>query len=157
MFKIKLKNNRFLDSNYIVHGRKKLSKILDKLDFKEGTWEPTIVGATVEYTQRIGHYKKIGSIVFFTFGIRGKITSVEQERYSTISGLPFTSIYQGGTGSLTEYAFCLEHTLNAPATLSVGQILTIKRSDQWGGTTADEWKVCDGFYLQGGGFYFTND
>lgn len=32
MKRVKIKNNEFLDSNYVVHGRKSLSKVLELLD-----------------------------------------------------------------------------------------------------------------------------
>jgi len=62
-------------------------------DYEEGTWTPTITGAssnpTVSYSEQTGHYTKIGKVVYIrfrlTFSFSGGSGSVQ------VSGLPFTA------------------------------------------------------------------
>jgi hypothetical protein len=64
-------------------------------DYKEGTWTPTVIGATsgavTSYSYQIGYYTKIGNLVIapFTVAVSAKGTSIVGA--ITIGGLPYTS------------------------------------------------------------------
>lgn len=69
-----------------------------------GTWTPQVttrtnVAPTIEYSARVGTYKKIGDMVFISFLCRGKITAFnETNHYGAVSGLPFKPIGYSGYG-----------------------------------------------------------
>lgn len=73
----------------------------------EGVWVPKIstlegVDPTVTYEWQYGKYKKIGSLVFISFRIRGKITALNgTNNYGIITGLPFASTTSIGQNPLT--------------------------------------------------------
>lgn len=60
------------------------------------SWTPVVntrenARPTTTYTAQKGSYKRIGNMVFVSFYLRGKITSLNgTNNYATISGLPFT-------------------------------------------------------------------
>jgi hypothetical protein len=59
-------------------------------DYEEGTFTPTVPGATA-YTDQVGEYTKIGNVVYFHLYVKpsaGTYTS----SFSIIGGLPFTSV-----------------------------------------------------------------
>ena len=61
-------------------------------DYEEGTWTPTFFGTTQSVTMtNYGHYRKVGSLVFFTF-YSGAQTFSSSSGSAGVSGLPFTSI-----------------------------------------------------------------
>jgi hypothetical protein len=71
-------------------------------DYEEGTWTPTITGATLGTAT--GHYTKIGRHVFYTF----TISSVSgTPSVSTIGGLPFTV-----TSTATRYPMSFSNANN---------------------------------------------
>jgi len=72
------------------------SNLLD--DYEEGTWTPEITPATgsftaINYSNRNGHYTKIGNIVYFTMFLRTLSSSNFSGASGNISitGLPFSS------------------------------------------------------------------
>lgn len=98
----KLKDNKYLSTETIVHGNKQLSKILNEQNTEYFEWIPALScltpseAPTVEYTVQAGHGCKIKindnlSIVFVECYIRGNITAVSSgNNYSTIEGLPYS-------------------------------------------------------------------
>lgn len=121
------------------------------------TWTPKLIGATVNYTRQSGHYIKIGRIVFYSFDIRGNITEVQNPSYSQIEGLPYGGIYQDYAGTLLESYNCLQKSDTSPIlSARPGKFLSIQTSES-NGTVVNNWKVGNGFYLNGAGFYFTNE
>jgi hypothetical protein len=63
-------------------------------DYEEGTWTPSITGATT-YGSRIGLYTKIGNMVYAMWQIQGAIGGSPSG--SNVNGLPFTSSSVSGT------------------------------------------------------------
>jgi hypothetical protein len=63
-------------------------------DYEEGTFTPVIENGTYTYSNRRGHYTKIGNIVHIHIGLRLASASPGGS-VGNISGLPFTSITYG--------------------------------------------------------------
>lgn len=65
-------------------------------DYEEGTWTPTLTftnpgNLSATYTQRYGHYTKIGNLVYVVaYMIIDPFTHTTASGEATISGLPFT-------------------------------------------------------------------
>ena len=63
----------------------------------EGTWTPVLTtlegkAPTMEYLIQRGKYKKIGSLTYISFYIRGKITALNgTSNYAVITGVPYKS------------------------------------------------------------------
>ena len=63
-------------------------------DYEEGTFTPVVGDGTYTYTNRRGHYVKIGNMVYVHIGFR-LATASPGTSTGTISGLPFTGINYG--------------------------------------------------------------
>jgi len=59
-------------------------------DYEEGDWTPTILGTSITYTTRNGHYVKIGKVVWIQCEVNISGGTV-QSSFSILTGLPFTS------------------------------------------------------------------
>mgnify|MGYP000443961182 CR=1 FL=1 len=66
-------------------------------DYEEGTWTPVVTFATpgdlsVAYSAQIGHYTKIGRLVYVEFNVvTSTFTHTTASGNLTVTGLPFTS------------------------------------------------------------------
>jgi hypothetical protein len=67
-------------------------------DYEEGTFTPTFISATVTYAQQVGHYTKIGNMVYFYLHINISALTRSGTQVN-IGGLPFTV----GTDPTNEY------------------------------------------------------
>lgn len=168
MKRVKLGNESYLDSAFIVHGRKKLSKILDKLKYEEGTWMPVIstvenIEPTADCTFRYGNYRKIGNLVYVDFCFRGRIHALNGvDNYAIVKGLPFPiksqSNYFGQMNLSVGIVFgMLETEENIRFLLNESGI----RIQCNGGSTATKLIVTPSNYpyfeIGGSGWYLTDD
>jgi len=67
-------------------------------DYEEGTFTPTFISATATYANQIGHYTKIGNIVYFFLSLATSALTRSGTGIN-IGGLPFTV----GTDPSNEY------------------------------------------------------
>jgi len=71
-------------------------------DYEEGTWTPTLKGATTTtYTTQVGRYTKIGRQVFIYCDLI--INSLGDGSTTLITGLPFTANATGSPGNCVNY------------------------------------------------------
>ena len=82
----------------IVGGAGSKSGIIGQteLDYEEGTWSPTFLGAssnpTQSYARQYGDYKKVGKIVTVSFNVETSASGISAGSGSCmIGGLPFTT------------------------------------------------------------------
>lgn len=132
------------------------------IDYKKGTWTPVMQNATVNYTIQSGEYIKIGNLVYISFRLRGKITSIPQYPYAFISGVPFKPSNVPGCGSLYEHANCFDNN-STPRLMRIGFDGTYPngfvaiQNGGVGGMGISWWVSSNNtFYLSGSGFYIVN-
>jgi len=84
-----------LGSNGIYLGGTGSANYLD--DYEEGTWTPVFSGgsASISYSEQIGKYIKVGSLVFIQLTIFTSNVSITTDGYLYISGLPFAAVSTG--------------------------------------------------------------
>ncbi len=91
-------------------------------DYEEGTWTPTLSGATTTtYTAQSGDYTKIGNFVFVNCSLQ--INSVGDGSTTTIAGLPYASNLAGSAsagGSVSYFANSAVTTLTISPELGDG-------------------------------------
>ena len=58
-------------------------------DYEQGTWTPVISGGTYTYSNRRGHYVKIGNMVYAHVGLRINTATSVSSSTASITGLPF--------------------------------------------------------------------
>lgn len=130
---------------------------------EEGSWTPVIAALsetapTVTYSRQFGRYKKIGSIVFFRFNIRAKITALNgTNNYAVINGLP----YEATASALGDYAFtfgALYSAVNDYTNATMCPYSNYLRVQGNYGASAIKWVVTATSYMEiaGSGFYFTS-
>lgn len=137
----------------------------DVLTETSGSWTPVIntleeALPTITYTSQIGHYEKIGKIVFINFYIRGKITALNgTNNYGIITGLPFTidsSIRIDGNIAITiGEIYDLINDMHDPKLwLGGSNYIRIQNNT---GTGAGTLKITSGSYFEiaGSGWYET--
>jgi len=114
-------------------------------DYEEGTWTPTIVGATTAgtgtYTYQVGRYTKIGNRVFFVANMRW--TAHTGTGDMNIGALPFTSLDSANSGGSVTVGYLDNITLSASNTLTGGFVLannteiSLKQNPVAGGASAN--------------------
>lgn len=89
----------------------------DKME--EGTWTPVLTtvegkAPTMEYSGRVGKFKKIGNLCFVSFYISGKITALNgTDNYGIITGIPYRpSVTFGQNAISTGVCYNLTETEN---------------------------------------------
>jgi hypothetical protein len=90
--------NLKFDSGYgvqfsVAGGGTSTSGTLD--DYEEGTFTPEVQNGTYTYSNRRGHYVKIGNMVYVHIGLRIATASSVTSAVGRITGLPFTSMMYG--------------------------------------------------------------
>ena len=95
-------------------------------DYEEGSWTPTISGASSgpTYDNRVGRYTKTGDLVFIEMLLQWNSTSFTTASDAfTVTGLPFTPInihYNGAPGSVvTGASFNWNNTQSTSTTASI--------------------------------------
>lgn len=88
------------------------SEVLD--DYEEGTWVPSLSGATYSSGTRYGYYKKIGNLVIANCVFDN--ASVTSGSSVGIDGLPFT--VSSGTGS-TRFPGFTSHTTGTALSVNI--------------------------------------
>lgn len=165
----KLKDNKYLSTECIVHGNKQLSKVLNEQNTEYFEWTPKLScltsseAPTVEYTVRKGHGCKIRindilSIVFVQCFIRGNITAVSSgNNYASIEGLLHSQALSYGYPSFIFNDFCQGINLNHPIPTGFINNKRIQIQNGNRGASVEKWIVCSSFEIQGSGFYFTSE
>jgi hypothetical protein len=69
-------------------------------DYEEGTWTPSL-GGTTTYLYQLGYYTKIGNVCYFVARIG--VTLIGTGSKTTISGQPFSALYNGANGFHATY------------------------------------------------------
>lgn len=125
------------------------------------TWTPTLntregVQPTVTYTNRTGHYARVGNMIFFDFYIRAKITALNgTNNYATISGLPYSVAGHGfgAQASNIGVLYSATNDTNNIVFIISGDVINIQTGN---GASATKWKVTTTSYMEigGSGWYF---
>ena len=87
-----LERMRVTDDGITFNGDTAAANALD--DYEEGTFTPVVGDGTYTYTNRRGHYVKIGNMVYVHIGFR-LATASPGTSTASISGLPYTGINYG--------------------------------------------------------------
>ncbi len=93
--------------NHIENGLSNVDTRLSAIEFVSGNWTPvltTIEGKapTMEYSARVGRFKKTGGLCFVSFYIAGKITALNgTDNYGIITGLPYKTNSTFGQDALS--------------------------------------------------------
>lgn len=85
----KLKNDKYLSTETIVHNSKLLSKMLTENEIEQGIWTPTLLNCEYTTSCNYGKYTKIGKMVTVWFHIRTSITELKDDGRAIIIGLPY--------------------------------------------------------------------
>lgn len=92
--------------NHIENGLSNVDTRLVAVEPVSGDWTPalnTVEGKapTVEYSARVGKFKRIGKLCFLSFYISGKITALNgTDNYGVIVGIPYVTSSTFGQNAL---------------------------------------------------------
>ncbi len=83
------------DASIVKYGDSDVATELSKLAKETGTWTPKIAGSTLAgtntYADQIGHYTKIGNLVFFDFTVSLSAVDSNMSGETCITGFPFAA------------------------------------------------------------------
>jgi len=128
-------------------------------DYEEGSWTPTIIGATFSnQSWRSGRYVKIGKVVYINWDFSGDFSSIAGQ--ANIGGLPFvpvTSINEGGyfTVQLRDsYALNTSSTNPITGWFSTDSEIRLEQTMRGPGGSVS-WLAGSTLRCTGNGWYFT--